>query len=166
MRSILLKNFLFYLAAVNSDDKDKNLASFWVPSLTPQAKPTLLKKPDTKTYCPMSGKQLRIKDLIPVKLTAIDDGDDRPMVAKSERYKCAVTHDALGNSVPCAVLKNTGHVVTMDCIERLIKKDMLCPFTGAKLKESDIIPLQRGGTGFAGSGVQLEAKKAGPVLQA
>lgn len=166
LRSILLKNFLFYLAAVNSDDKDKNLASFWVPSLTPQAKPTLLKKPDTKTYCPMSGKQLRIKDLIPVKLTAIDDGDDRPMVAKSERYKCAVTHDALGNSVPCAVLKNTGHVVTMDCIERLIKKDMLCPFTGAKLKESDIIPLQRGGTGFAGSGVQLEAKKAGPVLQA
>lgn len=153
-------------AAVNSDSKDKNLASFWVPSLTPQAKPTLLKKPDTKTYCPMGGKPLRIKDLIPVKLTAIDDEDDRPMVAKSERYKCAVTHDVLGNSVPCAVLKNTGRVVTMDCIERLIKKDMLCPFTGTKLKESDIIPLQRGGTGYAGSGVQLEAKKAGPVLQA
>lgn len=158
--------FTFTVAAVNSDGKDKNLASFWVPSLTPQAKPTLLKKPDTKTYCPMSGKPLRIKDLIPVKLLAIDDRDDRPMVAKSERYKCAVTHDVLGNSVPCAVLKNTGHVVTMDCIEKLIKKDMLCPFTGAKLKESDIIPLQRGGTGYAGSGVQLEAKKAGPVLQA
>lgn len=164
----IMNMFLFclHLAAVNSDGKDKNLASFWVPSLTPQAKPTLLKKPDTKTYCPMSGKPLRIKDLIPVKLTAIDDRDDRPMVAKSERYKCAVTHDVLGNSVPCAVLKNTGHVVTMDCIEKLIKKDMLCPFTGAKLKESDIIPLQRGGTGYAGSGVQLEAKKAGPVLQA
>lgn len=168
--SVILRNiivlFCLLVAAVNSDGKDKNLASFWVPSLTPQAKPTLLKKPDTKTYCPMSGKPLRIKDLIPVKLTPIDDGDDRPMVAKSERYKCAVTHDALGNSVPCAVLKNTGHVVTMDCIEKLIKKDMLCPFTGTKLKESDIIPLQRGGTGYAGSGVQLEAKKAGPVLQA
>jgi len=54
----------------------------------------------------------------------------------------------------------------MDCIEKLIKKDMLCLFTGAKLKESDIISLQRGGTGYVGSGVQLEAKKAGPVLQA
>lgn len=150
----------------NSDSKDKNLPSFWVPSLTPQAEPTLLKKPDTKTYCPMSGKPLRIKDLIQVKLTPIDDGDDRPMVAKPERYKCAVTHDTLGNSVPCAVLKNTGNVVTMDCIEKLIKKDMLCPFTGAKLKDNDIILLQRGGTGFAASGVQLEAKKAGPVLQA
>ncbi|PFX17835.1 nitric oxide synthase-interacting protein-like [Stylophora pistillata] len=149
-----------------SSGNDKNLQSFWVPSLTPEAKPTLLKKPDSKTYCPMSGKPLRIKDLIAVKLTPIDDGDDRPMVAKSERYKCAVTHDALGNSVPCAVLKNTGNVVTMDCIEKLIKKDMLCPFTGSKLKESDIIPLQRGGTGFAGAGTQLEAKRAGPVLQA
>ena len=149
-----------------SGGNDKNLQSFWVPSLTPEAKPTLLKKPDTKTYCPMSSKPLKIKDLITVKLTPIDDGDDRPMVAKSERYKCAVTHDALGNSVPCAVLKNTGNVVTMDCIEKLIKKDMLCPFTGSKLKESDIIPLQRGGTGFAGAGTQLEAKRAGPVLQA
>lgn len=152
--------------AANSDSKNKNLPSFWVPSLTPQAEPTLLKKPDTKTFCPMSGKPLRIKDLIPVKLTPIDEKDDRPMVAKSERYKCAVTHDALGNSVPCAVLKNTGRVVTMDCIEKLVKKDMLCPFTGAKLKDTDIIPLQRGGTGFAAAGVQLEAKKAGPVLQA
>lgn len=150
-----------------SKGKDKSLPSFWVPSLTPQAEPTLLKKPDTKTYCPMIGKSLKIKDLVAVKLTPIDDKDDgRPMVAKSERYKCAVTHDTLGNSVPCAVLKNTGHVVTMDCVEKLIKKDMLCPFTGAKLKDSDIIPLQRGGTGFAGAGVQLEAKKAGPVLQA
>lgn len=150
----------------NSESKGKNLPSFWVPSLTPQAEPTLLKKPDTKTFCPMSGKPLRIKDLIPVKLTPIDDRDGRPMVAKSERYKCAVTHDTLGNSVPCAVLKNSGHVVTMDCIEKLIRKDMLCPFTGSQLKDSDIIPLQRGGTGFAGSGVHLEAKKAGPVLQA
>ena len=114
----------------------------------------------------MSNKPLKIKDLIPVKFTPIDDGDDRPMVAKAERYKCAVTHDTLGNSVPCAVLKNTGRVVTLDCVEKLIKKDMRCPFTGEKLKESDIIPLQRGGTGFAGSGVKLEAKKDGPVMQA
>lgn len=113
----------------------------------------------------MSKKPLKIKDLIPVKFTPVDDGD-RPMVARSAtaRYKCALTHDSLGNSVPCAVLRNTGSVVTMDAVEKLIKKDMACPFTGAKLKESDIIPIQRGGTGFAGSGVDLQAKKAGPVM--
>ena len=112
----------------------------------------------------MSGKTLKIKDLVPVKFTVVG-GEDKSLITKEVRYKCAVTHDALGNSVPCAVLKNTGNVVTMDCVENLIKKDMLCPFTGQKLKDNDIIPLQRGGTGFAGSGVELKAKKDGPVMQ-
>ena len=112
----------------------------------------------------MSGKPLKIKDLIPVKFTTIE-GDDKSIITREVRYKCAVTHDALGNSVPCAVLRNTGNVVTMDCVEKLIKKDMLCPFTGVKLKETDIIPIQRGGTGFAGSGVDLQAKKEGPAMQ-
>ena len=113
----------------------------------------------------MSGKPLKIKDLINVKFTPIED-DGKPLVAKASRYKCAVTHDMLGNSVPCAVLKNTGHVVTMDCVEKLIKKDMRCPFTGETLTKSDIIVMQRGGTGFAGSGVKLDANKAGPAMQA
>jgi nitric oxide synthase-interacting protein len=142
----------------------KELPSFWIPSLTPQAKPDEAKKPDTKTRCPMSGKPLRIKDLIPVKFT-VAAGDDKSLITREVRYKCAVTHDALGNSVPCAVLANTGNVVTMDCVEKLIKKDMLCPFTSEKLKESDIVAIQRGGTGFSGSGVELCAKKDGPAMQ-
>lgn len=112
----------------------------------------------------MSGKPLRIKDLIPVKFTLVA-GDDKSLITREVRYKCAVTHDALGNSVPCAVLRNTGNVVTMDCVDMLIKKDMMCPFTGKRLKERDIIPIQRGGTGFAGSGVELNAKKDGPAMQ-
>lgn len=142
----------------------KDLPSFWIPSLTPQAKPDEAKKPDTKTRCPMSGKPLRIKDLIPVKFTVVE-GEEKSLIARAVRYKCSVTHDALGNSVPCAVLKNTGNVVTMDCVEKLIRKDMLCPFTGEKLKDGDIIPIQRGGTGFAGSGVELKAKREGPAMQ-
>ncbi|KAG9482090.1 hypothetical protein GDO78_011011 [Eleutherodactylus coqui] len=61
--------------------------------------------------------------------------------------------------LPCAV-------VTLECVERLIKKDMTDPISGDKLTEKDIIVLQRGGTGFSGSGVQLEAKEARPVMQA
>lgn len=157
---------MFFLCLVQSSSNNKNLPSFWIPSLTPEAKPTQIKQPDSKTYCPMSKKPLRIKDLIPVKFTVISN-DNTPLVAKSgsERYKCAVTGDTLGNCVPSAVLRNTGNVVTMDCVEKLIKKDMLCPFTGATLKEKDIIHMQRGGTGFAGSGVTLEAKKSGPAMQ-
>lgn len=38
---------------------------------------------------------------------------------------------------------SSGHVVTMECFEKLIKKDWLHPLTGEKLTEKDIIPLQR-----------------------
>jgi hypothetical protein len=36
-----------------------------------------------------------------------------------------------------------GDVVTMDCVEKIIKKDWTHPLTGEKLKEEDIIFLQR-----------------------
>ncbi|XP_062512863.1 nitric oxide synthase-interacting protein-like isoform X2 [Corticium candelabrum] len=146
-----------------SGEKRKDLPSFWIPSLTPDAKPTSVKKPDKKTYCPMSGKQLRVKDLVTVSFTRIDDAQDKSLIAKEVRYKCAVTHDALGNSVPCVVLKSCGKVVTTQCFERLIKKDMLCPITGQKLKDNDIIALQRGGTGYS-SVNELQAKTYNPVM--
>ncbi|XP_056609883.1 nitric oxide synthase-interacting protein [Triplophysa dalaica] len=143
------------------------LPSFWIPSLTPEAKPTLLKKPSKTVLCPMSGHPLKMSDLIPVRFTPLDPSLDRvALLTRQDRYVCAVTKDTLGNSVPCAVLRPSGVVVTMECVEKLIQKDMVNPITGDKLKEKDIIPIQRGGTGFAGSGVDLKAKEARPVMQA
>lgn len=37
----------------------------------------------------------------------------------------------------------SGAVVTLECVEKLIKKDMLDPISGDKLADKDIIPLQR-----------------------
>lgn len=143
------------------------LPSFWIPSLTPEAKPTLLKKPSKTVLCPMSGRPLKMSDLISVRFTPLDSSLDRvALLTRQDRYVCAVTKDTLGNSVPCAVLRPSGAVVTMECVEKLIQKDMIDPVTGDELKEKDIIPLQRGGTGFAGSGVDLKAKEARPVMQA
>uniref|UniRef100_A0A673GZM2 Nitric oxide synthase-interacting protein n=1 Tax=Sinocyclocheilus rhinocerous TaxID=307959 RepID=A0A673GZM2_9TELE len=143
------------------------LPSFWIPSLTPEAKPTLLKKPSKTVLCPMSGRPLKMSDLISVRFTPLDPSLDRvALLTRQDRYVCAVTKDTLGNSVPCAVLRPSGVVVTMECVEKLIQKDMIDPVTEDKLKEKDIIPLQRGGTGFAGSGVALKAKEARPVMQA
>uniref|UniRef100_A0A8C5QH90 Nitric oxide synthase-interacting protein n=1 Tax=Leptobrachium leishanense TaxID=445787 RepID=A0A8C5QH90_9ANUR len=150
-----------------NDDKNKQLPSFWIPSLTPEAKTTQLKKPDKTVYCPMSGRALKMKDLIPVKFTLVDDTVDRVgLINRQDRYVCAVTRDMLGNSVPCAVLRPSGAVVTLECVEKLIKMDMTDPISGDKLRDKDIIVLQRGGTGFSGSGVQLQAKEARPVMQA
>jgi len=151
-------------ASVSSDDKQ--LPSFWIPSLTPQAKPTLLKKPDETVRCPMSGKSLKMTDLIPITFTLANDGDKRSLITKDVRYICAVSHDVLNNSVPCAVLKTSGSVVTMECVEKIIKKDMIDPTNGKKIREKDIIVLQRGASGFSAAGNKLDAKVDGPAMQA
>ncbi|XP_066498100.1 nitric oxide synthase-interacting protein [Hoplias malabaricus] len=144
-----------------------SLPSFWIPSLTPEAKPTLLKKPSKTVLCPMSGRSLKMSDLITVRFTPLDPSLDRvALLTRQDRYVCAVTKDTLGNSVPCAVLRPSGAVVTLECVEKLIRKDMIDPVSGEKLREKDIIVLNRGGTGFAASGVDLCAKEARPVMQA
>ncbi|XP_056143300.1 nitric oxide synthase-interacting protein [Lampris incognitus] len=144
----------------------QGLPSFWIPSLTPEAKPTLLKKPSKVVLCPMSGRPIKMNELITVRFTPLDPSLDRvALLTRQERYVCAVTKDALGNSVPCSVLRPSGAVVTQECVEKLIRMDMIDPVTEDRLSEKDIIPLQRGGTGFSGSGVELHAKEARPVMQ-
>ncbi|KZC05000.1 PREDICTED: nitric oxide synthase-interacting protein homolog isoform X1 [Dufourea novaeangliae] len=147
--------------------KDKMLPSFWIPSKTPEAKDIILHKPDKTIYCPISGRPLRIKDLIPVKFTEVKDPDDKKsLIVKEARYMCPITHDILSNSVPCAVIRTTGDVVTMECVEKIIKRDWINPLDGIKLSTADIILLQRGGTGYAAVNEQLEGKHERPVLQA
>ncbi|KAL4707455.1 hypothetical protein ACJJTC_000099 [Scirpophaga incertulas] len=150
-----------------ANGKDKELPSFWVPSQLPDAKVSKLVKPDSTVYCPISGKPLKMKDLIQVNWTLVNDPDDKKsLIAKENRYMCPITHDILSNAVPCAVIRTTGHVITMECFEKIIKKDWIHPLTGEKLKEKDIITLQRGGTGYALTNQNLEGKNERPVLQA
>uniref|UniRef100_A0A0K8TR47 Nitric oxide synthase-interacting protein homolog n=1 Tax=Tabanus bromius TaxID=304241 RepID=A0A0K8TR47_TABBR len=150
-----------------SNGRDKILPSFWVPSQAPAAKALKAEKPDPTIYCPVSQKPLKLKDLIDVKFTPVNDKyDKKSLILKENRYMCAVTHDILSNSVPCAVIRTTGDVVTMECVEKIIKKDWVHPLTSEKLREKDIIPLQRGGTGYAITNTNLEGKESRPALQA
>lgn len=91
-----------------SNGRERDLPSFWLPSKTPEAKAQSLQKPDKNIYCPMSGKVLKMKDLIPIKFTEIKDPDDKKsLIVKQARYMCPITHDVLSNSVPCAVIRTT-----------------------------------------------------------
>ncbi|XP_011315362.1 nitric oxide synthase-interacting protein homolog [Fopius arisanus] len=149
-----------------AEGREKTLPSFWIPSKTPEAKAAPLKKPDKTIYCPVSDKPLKLKDLINVKFTEVKDPDDKKsLIVKEARYMCPITHDVLSNSVPCAVIKTTGDIITMECFEKLIKKDWINPLDGKTIKESDIIPLQRGGTGYSAVNDNLEGKHERPVLQ-
>ena len=44
-----------------STSKAKQLPSFWVPSMTPQASKSRIEKPDKTVYCPVSGRPLKFK---------------------------------------------------------------------------------------------------------
>ncbi|XP_050301613.1 nitric oxide synthase-interacting protein homolog [Anthonomus grandis grandis] len=149
-----------------ANGKEKVLPSFWVPGQTAQVEKSKLQKPDPTIYCPVSGKPLKVKDLVDVKFTAVKDDSKKSIHTQENRYMCAVTHDILSNSIPCAVLRPTGDVVTVECVEKLIKKDMMHPLTSKKLSEKDIIIMQRGGTGYALTNEKLEAKAERPALQA
>ena len=53
----------------------------------------------------MSGNPIALKDLIDVKFKLMDEKDNKSLIAKTERYVCAVTNDILNNSTTCIVLK-------------------------------------------------------------
>ncbi|CAF0731196.1 unnamed protein product [Brachionus calyciflorus] len=145
----------------------KKLPSFWIPSLSPASNTKgPLNKPDTTIYCPMSGKPISMKDLIDVKFKLLDENEKRAkLISKTERYVCPVSNDILSNSIQCVVLRTSGSVVTAEVTEKVIKKDMIDPINGKKMTEKDFIYIQRGGTGYAGSGVTLQSKKVGPAMQ-
>jgi nitric oxide synthase-interacting protein len=176
----------------------RHLPAFWMPAMGPQAKKTKLTKPDKTVYCPMSRQPLRAKDLIDVKWTMVRDPDVKTsVISREERYQCAVTGDTLYNCTPAAVLRPTGDVVssglvglladstcrqvTVECVDKIIRKDMRHPLTGQSLKEKEIIPiqvrtalgyttalhcipLQRGATGFSSANQNLIAEKEGAAM--
>ena len=147
-----------------SGSRKRELPSFWLPSMCPDAKKSKLVKPEKTVYCPMSGKPLKVKDLTDVVWTEVKDPDNKAsMISREDRYQCAVTGDTLYNSTPCAVLRTSGHVVTVECVEKIVKKDWTHPLTGASLTEKDIIPIVRGATGFSAANDQLVAEKDRPM---
>uniref|UniRef100_A0A914EF42 Nitric oxide synthase-interacting protein homolog n=2 Tax=Acrobeloides nanus TaxID=290746 RepID=A0A914EF42_9BILA len=142
--------------------KAREWKSFWVPELSTTVS-NKLEKPSEKILCPISGKALKFKDLLPVKFTPIDDDPVKNAVRK-DRYMCPVTRSVLTNSSRCAYLKTSQFIVSMACVEKIIKKEMIDPLNGQAMKEEDIIELKRGGTGFAATN-QVEAKLVRPQME-
>lgn len=80
--------------------KDPSIENFQITAFISFQDPTI--------YCPISQRPLKVKDLIDVKFTPVNDPDEKKSIhTRENRYMCAVTHDILSNSVPCAVLRPT-----------------------------------------------------------
>ena len=141
---------------------------FWIPDTAPDEYKKDAQKPDEKVRCPISKEPIRLKDLVAVKFTKLDESKDvtKNNSNHNERYMCPVSKKSLSNATPCVVLRTSGLCVAKDVYDQVIKKDMLDPMNGAKLKQKDIIFLQKGGTGFAAGGTKLEAEKYQPTMRA
>lgn len=123
------------------------------------------------TYCPMSGKPLKVKDLITVKFT-LASGKERNRVIERYgqnewQYMCPVCYVGLSNAVKCAVLRDSGDVICAECVERFAKPDSKNPVTDASIDpDRDIIFLQTEGTGYAATSCnKLEQKKFAPAAR-
>ena len=93
-----------------------------MPSQQPVAKPDFA-KPDTDTYCPATGKKLRMKDLIDVKFTPIREVDAAAGGADAGKHRDPMTGDTFTNASKLIVLHATGDVVLKETYEKLIKPE-------------------------------------------
>eukprot|EP00440_Ansanella_granifera_P018221 gb/GFBE01019787.1/.p1 GENE.gb/GFBE01019787.1/~~gb/GFBE01019787.1/.p1 ORF type:complete len:321 (+),score=91.26 gb/GFBE01019787.1/:1-963(+) len=130
-------------------DKSKLRAnSFWTKEYTPTAAPAEVKQVDTTTKCPMTGKKLKVKDLIPIKFDIADQkmydqGGGKGM------FCCAVSKNPIIHQ-QALLLKPSGVVVLESVYKDIVSKEMACPVTGKKLKgKEDILKLVTGGSGFS-----------------
>jgi nitric oxide synthase-interacting protein len=135
----------------------KTMNAFWLPSKTPTADPNAARKPSTETTCPTTSKRLRMKDLVDVKWTRAPESEsDRLSGHGTHKYMCPVTRKTLTNATQVLILRPSGDAVSEEAYKMVIARD------GAHdgKKVTGAIRLQKGGSGYAASGTQVESKKA------
>eukprot|EP00435_Cladocopium_sp_Y103_P025614 s2213_g6.t1 len=141
------------------DKSELRAKSFWTKEFTPTAAPAEIKKVDTTTRCPMTGKKLKVKDLISVKMDVadqklLDQGGGKGV------FCCAVSKNPIVFQ-QAVLLKPSGVVILESVWKDIVSKEMKCPVTGKKLKgEEDILKLSTGGSGFSAHN-DVEAKVDG-----
>jgi nitric oxide synthase-interacting protein len=133
----------------NQGRADGLKTSFWTPSVGPDAIKDN-EKPDPETRCPASGKALKLKDLVAVRFTPANDDPDAATASHSAVHIDPLTKDNLTNASKLVVFKATGDVLLQETYVKLVKPEGL--YNGTRIKESEVIELQTGGTGFAARG--------------
>eukprot|EP00742_Colponemidia_sp_Colp-10_P004361 GILJ01004653.1.p1 GENE.GILJ01004653.1~~GILJ01004653.1.p1 ORF type:complete len:314 (-),score=52.31 GILJ01004653.1:145-1029(-) len=141
--------------------------SFWVPEQTPTAAPLALVKPSTETCCPVNKHQLRLKQLIDVKMDLVDQSDDTHVNATGPvsafTYQCYACKKSL-NQQKISVLKSCGHVMCTACITKFCLPEGRCMVCNQKCKDKDVISLEESGTGFS-SHNKVESSTYLPAFQ-
>lgn len=162
---------------INTATKDElrqslKRTSFWLSESQPQYTKESIEDelrnnpPPRRPNSPMTGRPLRMKELMPITLQR-EEGNGVVAGTSSKSKKegkciCAVSGKAI-TTQPVILIKKTGVVMLKEFYETLAKSSHVCPVTGKKFKDKDVISLNKGTSGFAASGV-VTAKKYRPTL--
>jgi nitric oxide synthase-interacting protein len=145
----------------STDKGQKRLkhVSYWLAEAQPQAEQEEIKSPpNQRPPSPMTGNYLRLKDLTPITLQREDGTSQAKCI-------CAVSHKAI-TTQPIVLIKKTGVVMLKDVYETVVKTktgDMVCPISGRKIKEKDVMELKKASSGFSASG-QVVATSYTPTM--
>mmetsp|Transcript_24553 Transcript_24553/g.28966 ORF Transcript_24553/g.28966 Transcript_24553/m.28966 type:complete len:292 (-) Transcript_24553:307-1182(-) len=137
--------------------------SFWLSESQPQYTAESIEEdvrnnpPPRRPDSPMSGRPLRMKELIPMTLQR-----EEGVGSIEGKCICAVSGKAI-TTQPVILIKKTGVVMVKEFYDTLAKSSHICPVTGKKFKDKDVITLNKGTSGFAASG-EVIAKKYRPTL--
>jgi len=152
----------------NAGKRKAKINNFWLPASTPTHVRTRLKRP-SKVMTSPTGHPIKLKDLVPLNLTTAPTDEKNPDKEKKSdittgRYMCPTCNKLLNNVSGVICIVPTGHVFCAQCMENVIKKEMVCPISNLNFDESDLLVLQSEGSSFAGrSGMTLEAVKQTPA---
>eukprot|EP01136_Pigoraptor_vietnamica_P002978 Opistho-1_new@31645 len=155
-------------------EKDRQLPAFWLPSLTPEAKASMPQPPSKVTVCAATKHPLKLKQLFSIKFTPTPGGPMDPRAkptgaggsSAAERWICPSCVKSLTNNPKIAAVRTCGHVLCSVCADKFCKATGSCQACGVKCAATDIVPIFTEGTGFAGHGDTLVAKKYTAAFQA
>eukprot|EP01116_Phalansterium_solitarium_P019871 TRINITY_DN570_c1_g1_i1.p1 TRINITY_DN570_c1_g1~~TRINITY_DN570_c1_g1_i1.p1 ORF type:complete len:286 (-),score=108.03 TRINITY_DN570_c1_g1_i1:337-1194(-) len=154
------KSVVGFTAGRGKESKEKpkvKLTSYWVPGVREDDAKEIVKKPDTTTVCPDGNHPLRLKQLVSVNFTLIENATIGP--TESGRYMCPVCNKTLINSLKLICLADCGHVMCAGCHDKT-KDEKACIVCAKPFREKDVIKLESPGTSFASSlGEKATAKK-------
>eukprot|EP00741_Cyanophora_paradoxa_P004128 tig00000769_g4009.t1 len=145
-------------------ERAKEMKAFWIPYLTPEAAPDLIKAPSKHLRCTEGDHNLKLKELVPVNFTEVKGAPKGSASDAKHKYMCPGCQKTLTNAPKLSCLKPCGHIVCSGCVTKFVKVDGVCVACSKRCPEKDIIRVQAGGTGFAGHGDQLTSKTYTPNL--
>jgi nitric oxide synthase-interacting protein len=132
-------------------ERQRALASFWVPSLTPDHREERLERPSQETICPENPHPLRVRQLVRVRLQEIQPAAGGAGVGagggRQPRYECPVCRKALTNALRLGLLRSCGHLLCLVCAQNFVAREGRCFSCQTPCREKDIVPLQ-GATGY------------------